>query len=189
MGSPLPSTSKSEVAALTVSEVRELQAIASAPLPALKICTDEGFARCMAMLDILPRRRADELAGSVMLAAYRRKLGSLPNQQMTFIVDEALGRCKWFPTIAELLEISAEWRRDDEAVRAKGRAEVALRNDRQARYDAAMAALRRGELDAAAIAALPLPWAESAARLGWLVRVEGGFAYPKPVVAQEGEAA
>lgn len=174
---------------LTPDQRRHLAEIAAAPLPTLRPCSDGGFDRCMGALNVLHKRNSGTDEAEVMLGVYRRQLGHLPSAQLVWMVDTAIARLKWFPTPSELLEIAAEWRRDDEAVRAKARAEIALRNDRQARYDAAMAALRRGEMDAAAIAALPLPWAEAAVRLGWLVRVESGFAYPQPVVEQEGEAA
>ncbi|NOW44148.1 hypothetical protein FHW96_000275 [Novosphingobium sp. SG751A] len=175
---------------MTAEQRRDLRAIAAAPLPVLRTCSDEGFDRCMAALSILPRRKSGSDEGAVLLEVYRRALGGLPSAQLVWVVDTALVRLKWFPTIAELLEIAGEWRRDDEHARAQARAEAALRHDRQARYDGAMTALSRGEMDQGAIDALPLPWAQAAARLGWLVESAGRFALPRPVAGRiNGEAA
>ncbi|WP_183627709.1 hypothetical protein [Novosphingobium sediminicola] len=176
--------------ALTAEQRRELSAIASAPLPALRPCSDQAFDRCMAALNVLPSRRGGADEAKVLLEIYRRQLGHLPGAQLVWVVDTALVRLRWFPTIAELLEIAAEWRRDDEHARAQARAEATLRHDRQARYDGAMAALSRGEMDQGAIDALPLLWAQAAARLGWLVESGGCFALPRPAAQRiDGEAA
>jgi hypothetical protein len=102
----------------------------------------------------LPRQSADDINGKLRLAAYRRKLGHLPAAQVNYLADQALERCKWFPTIAECLAIAAEWQRGDEPVLVKARAERVARDERQARLDDARRALRIGELDQDGIDAL-----------------------------------
>lgn len=65
------------------------------------------------MLAVLPRRNSDDLGGELFVAAYQKMLGSYPKAAVSFVTEQALARCKWFPTIAECLEIMTEWRRSD----------------------------------------------------------------------------
>lgn len=71
------------------------------------------------MLAVLPRQSTDEVGGELFVAAYQRKLGHLPTAAINFLADKAMERCRWFPTIAECLEILEDWRRDDEHTRRK----------------------------------------------------------------------
>lgn len=133
-----------------------IETIANAPLPALPACDEEHFAQCLGIMDAaLPRQSADEINGKLRLAAYRRKLGHLPKEQINYLADQALERCKWFPTIAECLTLAAEWQRGDAPVQVKARAEALARKERQARLDDARKALRRGALSQDGIDVLP----------------------------------
>ena len=97
----------------------------------------------MAALNVLPKRRMSTEEAEAMLGLYQRHLGNMSGQQLTYMVDEAIKRHKFYPTVAELLEIAAEWQRDDEATRTRVAAEIALRRDARARLDDARARLRR----------------------------------------------
>lgn len=138
----------------------------------------------------MPRKGADDLTGDLMLAAYRRKLGHMPAEQISFLTDRALERCKWFPTIAECLQIAAEWERNDDDVHRRNRAIAAVRHEKQARMEEAMAAMQAGAITQGEIDTLPERWLSIAETRGLLRREDGGRYVLRPVVAvDEGETA
>lgn len=115
-----------------LAAVRE---IAEAPLPTLPICDERTFGQALRMmLAALPRRNADDISGELFVAAYERQLGHLNRFQVEYLMDKALQRCRWFPTISECIEIAGEWRRDDEALRRKREAESMVRSEEHARH-------------------------------------------------------
>lgn len=115
-----------------LAQVRE---IVEAPLPTLPTCDDRTFSQALRMmLAALPRRNADDVSGELFVAAYQRQLGHLNRSQVEFLMDKALQRCRWFPTIAECLEIVGEWRRSDEPLRRKQQAEAMVRKEELARF-------------------------------------------------------
>jgi hypothetical protein len=65
------------------------------------------------MVAVLPRQAVDDLGGELFVEAYRRQLGEYPTDAISYLADEAMRRCKWFPTIAECHEIISGWRRWD----------------------------------------------------------------------------
>lgn len=88
--------------------------IATAPLPCLPPVTERHLAQCLrVMLAVLPRQQSDDLAGELFVAAYYRQLGHMPTDQISYLADQATKQCRWFPTIAECLEIASGWRRCD----------------------------------------------------------------------------
>lgn len=101
----------------------EVQAIASAPLPELPKCDARTFGQVLRMmLAALPRRQADDISGELFVAAYERQLGHLSHPQAEYLLDRALNKCRWFPTIAECHELLSDWRRRDDAVIRQNRA-------------------------------------------------------------------
>lgn len=120
------------------------------------------------LLANLSRRNSDELSGKLLLAAYQRKLASYPREQISYLCDQALDRCKWFPTIAECLEIMAGWQRNDEALRNRQRAEAAMRNELQARLDETLKRIDAGEVSQDEVDAMPEQWRRIAETLGLL---------------------
>lgn len=100
-------------------QLRLVHEMSQLPVPAPERCDDEFFARCFRAIAILPRQASDDTKGELQVKLYQRKLGNLPKPQISFLVDRALERCKWFPTIAECLAIAGEWGgvRADEARR------------------------------------------------------------------------
>jgi hypothetical protein len=116
----------------------------------------------------LPKRNSDELSGNLMISAYVGKLGGYSSEQIAFLWDTVLDRCKWFPTIAECLEILSEWKRDDAAIQLQQRAKSQVFWDNQARFEDTMAALARGDVTQKEIDALPQNWREIAETRGHL---------------------
>jgi flagellum-specific peptidoglycan hydrolase FlgJ len=66
------------------------------------------------LLAVLPKRNSDDVSGELLVAAYQRHLGHLSGPAISFMADEVMRKCQWFPTIAECLEIAAEHRRNDD---------------------------------------------------------------------------
>ena len=100
--------------------LERVQAIACAPLPAPKPCDERHLNKCLRiMLSVLPRQMSDELTGELFVAAYQRKLGEFSDEAISYMTDKALGDCRWFPTIAECIELASQAPRTDEAVRRK----------------------------------------------------------------------
>lgn len=92
----------------------QLREIAYSPCPPPEPCDDRHLGQCLRMmLAVLPRRNADDLSGELFVAAYQRLLLGKAKDQITFVMDRSLKTCKWFPTIAECLEIASEWCRND----------------------------------------------------------------------------
>lgn len=146
-----------------------LVVIAEAPLPALPPIEQEVLHQSFAVLDAaLPRRSSDEASGKLMLAAYRRKLGHMPKEQIDFLCNAILERCRWFPTIAECLEIAGEWQRRD--ARERARARNLVQREQQARMDDAHRRLRFGQIEQEEVDGWPEGWKRIAATQGMLHR-------------------
>lgn len=71
----------------------------------------------------------------MFVQAYQRHLGSYPVEAIQFLSDKAIARCRWFPTVAECLDILAEWRRDDEHTQRKALARRIVANEREHRRE------------------------------------------------------
>ena len=109
-------------------------AVARAPLPDLVPAETAHFNQCMrTLLAVLPKRGTDEISGKLFVAAYQKKLGTYPGDAIGFLADKAMERCRWFPTIAECLEILSKWHRDDEHVRRKIAAREIVDREERAR--------------------------------------------------------
>ena len=85
------------------------------------------------MLAVLPRRGSDDVSGELFVSAYQHKLGHLPNDAVSYIADKALETCKWFPTIAECLELLDGWRRVDVFTKRKYAAQELEHRENMAR--------------------------------------------------------
>jgi hypothetical protein len=85
------------------------------------------------MLAVLPRQRSDELGGQLFVNAYYRQLGHWPNEAIGHMVDLATRKCCWFPTIAECLDLLAQWVRSDEPAQRQRHAAALSRRERNAR--------------------------------------------------------
>lgn len=87
------------------------------------------------MLATLPRRQADDVSGELFVAAYERQLGHLNKSQVNYLLDKALQNCRWFPTIAECLELIEGWRRNDEHTERRFKAKMLVAKEDDARRD------------------------------------------------------
>lgn len=159
-----------------------MEAIASSPLPALASCDDRHFSQCLRILQAaLPKRASDTLSGELFVAAYQRKLGHHPKEAISYMTDQALDRFQWFPTIKECAEVIEGWSRNDDALKAKNRAGIIARNERQARLDETIAALEAGELSGDQIAALPERFRDIALTQGLIWADPDGTFRPRPL--------
>lgn len=137
-GLPKPSTDDLDLTTLPERLDDEtlalVEAIAQAPLPELPPCDGISLSQALrTMLAVLPRRNADDLSGELFVAAYDRALSRYPAEQVEFIRDVAIDRCKWFPTVAECHELATEWRRNDAATKRRSLALSAVYAERRAR--------------------------------------------------------
>jgi hypothetical protein len=115
--------------------------VASSQLPSLPPCSDRHFNQCLrVMIAVLPRQGSDDLSGELFVEAYRRQLAGHPADAITYLMDQATRECRWFPTIAECLEILSGWRRCDADVLRRDKAaslylrEVDARRDDESEY-------------------------------------------------------
>lgn len=160
---------------LTDTELARLERVAAAPLPTLPPCDARHFDQCLRiMIAALPRQSSDELGGELLVAAYRRKLGHMPTDQINFVTDKALERCRWFPTIMECLEIAMTWQRNDDALRQQQNAVASIGCEKQARMDEAMTAMEAGTISQPEIDALPPRWQSIAETRSLLRRLDDG---------------
>lgn len=121
-----PSTATSTLAmlkelpeALTDEQFAQVKAIARADLPSLPRIAERAFTEALTLLDAsLPRRKDDAATGELKFRAYRECLSHLRADEMWWTVREAIKRCRFFPTVKELLDIAGEWQRRDDAVEA-----------------------------------------------------------------------
>lgn len=165
----LPATTDPLFPRLDDTALNALVAIADAPLPALPPVSEKHLNQSVAVLDAaLPRRNSDDASGKLMLAAYRKKLGHMPQEQIDFLCNAILERCRWFPTIAECLEIAGEWSRRD--ARERARARNLVQRERQARMDDAHRRLRLGQIEQEEVDGWPEGWKRIAATQGMLHR-------------------
>ncbi|WP_156799835.1 hypothetical protein [Novosphingobium resinovorum] len=162
------------VARLTNSQLATAQAVAFAPLPAIAQADAQFLAQSLLMLDVLPRRRDDELGGKLRVRAYQIAIGVRPKDAIEFMVAEALRTCRFYPSTAECIAILSRWERSDEAVRVRREASAAVRHERQARFDEMMARLAAGEVEQAEIDTLPVSWLKIAETRSHLRREEDG---------------
>lgn len=172
--SPAPSTSGSLAVRLTDSQLAAAEVVAAAPLPALVQADGQFFAKCLRMLDALPRQKTDTLGGELRVRAYEIAIGHRPKEAIEFLVTEALRNCKFFPSTSECNEILSRWERNDDALRAKRQAETAVRREKEARFDELMGRLAAGEVDQAEIDAMPVRWREIAETRSLLRREADG---------------
>lgn len=159
---------------LSNEELASAIVVAAAPLPALEMADTVFLAQILRMMDVLPRRADDSVGGKLRHRAYELVISRYPRQALEFLATEALRACKFYPSTTECVEILARWRRDDDAVRSKLAASTAVRHERQARFDGAMARLAAGEASQAEIDAMPEQWKSVGETRSYLWRHEDG---------------
>lgn len=175
MASPPPSTTpstnldlKSLPSRLDDGTMDLLREIVNSPLPASQHCDDEHFARCMKALDILPRRRDDEIGGQLKFGIYKRHLSGFSNDALSWLVADATRTLDWFPTPSQCLTILRAWPNRELAARRRDKAIVMIDGEMQARLRDALAVLARRGMDQDGIDTLPDRWKAIAAEKGYL---------------------
>ena len=163
---------------LTDGDLAAVQEVIDYDLPALPPCEEGVFEEELRMMSVLPRRRADDVSGPLMLAAYRQVLGDYPKQAIRYLRSHALRACKFMPSTAECVEIIQGWERRD--ARAKQLARSILAEETQHRMLETMNLLRERRLDQQEIDALPERWRAIAETKGYL-RIVGRTEDDKPI--------
>lgn len=128
------------------------------------------------MLAVLPRRQADDIAGELFVAAYEQALGRYSKPQLEYMTRKAIELHKWFPTVAECLDIIREWwRPPDEASERKALAqklvsqeEAHQRRELEELEHGFFKALREGKIAQEKINAMPFHLVREAQRMGAL---------------------
>lgn len=188
MGLMQPSTTSLNLEALperlTDSQLQELVALVREPLPAPEPCDDQHFAKCFRLMSaVLPKQSKDELAGKLFVAAYQRLLQGYPKDAISYLAEQAMSRCRWFPTIAECLDILQEWRRMDVHTRQRSYIRQAIHREQEARrLEASQKARITRAMTPEEIAALPEPMIALGLGCGALKRLDDGT-----VIYNEGE--
>ena len=172
-----PSTDDLDLASLpaTLDEamLNRVKAIAHSPLPPLPPCDDTTLGQTLRMMfAALPRRHADDVSGELFVAAYERQLIRYPAAAIAWLCDEAIARCRWFPTVAECHELLEGWRRDDRHTRRRREALRIAANNRPA------CVLPPPEpappMTPESLASMPEPLVNVGIARGWLERTEDG---------------
>lgn len=169
-------TVSSNVPRLSDQRLAELEAVANAPLPRPEPCDPSHFAKCMRSLSLLPSRADDETKGELRLAIYQRMLGNYPNAAISYLVERALAELNWFPSPKQCLDILVDWREPiSNERRWRDLAINMIECEKRLRFEDAMAAMERRELDGAALEALPQRWKLIAVERGYLRDTHKGF--------------
>lgn len=106
----------------------------------------------MRAMSLLPSKADDDVKGELRLKIYQRMMGNYPAQAIRYLAERALTELNWFPSPKQCLDILADWREPiSEARRKRDLAINMIEDERRARYDDMMGALKRRELDAEAI--------------------------------------
>lgn len=164
---------------LTDQQLAMVEAIAAEPLPTLPPCDERHFNKCLRlMLAVLPKQKTDELGGELFVEAYRRQLGKYPNEAISYLTERVTATCKWFPTIAECLEILSGWQRRDDAVMRRSKAKDLIYRERDARRTDAIEARDPQPMTQAEVDNLPATLREIGLKLGYLRKDEFGQVRP-----------
>jgi hypothetical protein len=147
----------------------DLQAILACAEPPAEHCDAKVLSQVMRSLSILPRKADDEVTGDLRVALYRRMLGPYPTPVISFLCEEVLRRCRWFPSIAECIEIIADFPGGaTDLAKAKQIAAARIRFETQARFEEAMAKLKARVMPQRDIDALPPFWRKAGETSGFL---------------------
>jgi uncharacterized protein YdaU (DUF1376 family) len=169
-------------ARLDDATMASLEVVASSPLPKAAPCDRAIFDRTLRVMDAaLPRRQQGEVSGELLAKTYHRMLGHLTREAISFVAEEAIATCKWFPTVAECLEIAKRFTQPEhpfKAVRELARSK--LNGERNARFHEAMAAIEAGEMSDEQIGTLPDRWKGMFAEMGLIWALTDGSYTRRP---------
>ena len=57
---------------------------------------------------MLPRKNSDDVSGELLARGYWRMLGHLSEQEISWLSEMVIERCRWFPTVVECRDLMAE---------------------------------------------------------------------------------
>ena len=121
---------------LTDDQLTNLLAIVREPLKAPEACSPQHFAQCIKfMVAVLPKQAKDEIDGKLFVAAYQRMLGGYPKDAISYLAEHSMAQCRWFPTIAECIDILQKWQRDDDDTRYRNKVLQIVRREQNARRE------------------------------------------------------
>jgi len=198
MRSPAPSTETSSEqwtltslrslpARLGDTTIASLEVVASSPLPAHEPCPQLHFDKCLALMNAsLPRRQQEGLAGDLFVRTYHRMLGHLTREAISFIAEESIATCKWFPTVAECLEIAKRFTQPPHPFRAvRDMARGLITREKEQRFKDAREKVEAGEMTDAEITALPDRWKGMLTEAGYLWALRDGTHTRRPQNPEE----
>lgn len=192
--SPEPSTAVWDLTSLRNLPARlddatltSLEVVATSPLPPAEPCDRTTFDRTLRVMDAaLPRRHQGEVSGELLAKTYHRMLGHLSREAISFIAEESIATCKWFPTVAECLEISRRFAQPShpfKAVREMARGLIVREKER--RFKDVREAAEAGDLSDEQIAALPDRWKGMLTEEGLLWALRDGTHTRRPLTPEE----
>jgi hypothetical protein len=111
----------------------KVEAWLTSPLPPMPLADRECVLQFIRLLSDMPRRGDDGATGEVRKENIIEHLSGKPRAQLTWLAREAHVRWTFYPTVKQLLELAAEWERDDTATRARTLARAKVEQERQAR--------------------------------------------------------
>ena len=121
------------------------EAYAAAPLPVLPRTDEDQMLQFMRMMSDMPRQQGDQATGQVKVENMLRHLGHLPRVCLSWMLGQVHVRFTFFPSIKELLDLSKEWTRGDDAIQARSLAKRLARDERQARLNDTRRSLRTAQ--------------------------------------------
>lgn len=151
-----------------------LREIRDSPLPAFVSCDDDAFAKCMKLMDILPRRQDDQLTGKLRFALYKRHLSGFSNEALAYLANKATAELHWFPLPVECLSILKAWPNATRDAERKEKAGHLIQWENQARMEDALRELAARTLSQADVDALTDMTKRVAAEKGYVRLLKDG---------------
>lgn len=148
---------------LTDPMLAKLEAIANCHLPPPASCPVDSFNATMAGLQAcLPSQSRSDVSLEAQAEAYGRMLGGYSAEAIQHLEVTALARLKWFPTIAECIEILKEFPTRNPLAEKRSAVLRRISAEHTTRFDEAMARLATEEPQQDWIDALPETWKQMA---------------------------
>ena len=126
------------------------------PPPPIPITDRAHSLQFVRLLSDMPRRQDDDATGKIRAENIVKHLAHLPKPCLDWMLREAHTRFNFFPTVKELLDLAAKWRRDDAGAQARRLAAQKVEQERQARLHDARKRLRWEQCEQEWIDALPI---------------------------------
>lgn len=116
-------------AVFTEDEIDAIRPIASSRVAVREPAKEEVLRRALgAMAASMPAGKTGDEGGELKLRTYMRMLTGYPEAAVTYACKECLSTMKFFPTIAEFLEVIKKWTPPDKALIDRARRIVSTGN-------------------------------------------------------------